>query len=127
MRRMPLPLPFRSRPLWLVVILILSSLLTLPLAVVGCGPGSASNVLGAQVTVPPGAGRTASPTRATAALPLVVPGGWTQVLPGLILSDFSHFNTLVISAAKPGRIAACALPPHAWPVTVAPVLVVSDD
>ncbi|MGO8948160.1 MAG: WD40/YVTN/BNR-like repeat-containing protein [Ktedonobacterales bacterium] len=59
--------------------------------------------------------------------PLHVPAGWTQVLPGLILSDFSEFNTLVQSAVRPGRIAACALPPRPWPVTAVPVLVLSDD
>jgi len=49
------------------------------------------------------------------------------VLPGLTVSDFGHFNTLVTSAAKPGRVAACGLPPHSWPQNVAPMFVVSDD
>jgi hypothetical protein len=49
------------------------------------------------------------------------------VLPGLVLSDTSHFDTLVSNAVQPGRIAACALPPHTWPVMVAPVFVITDD
>jgi BNR/Asp-box repeat len=70
---------------------------------------------------------TVSPSGVSAAPNLVVPAGWNQVLPGLVVSDFSHFNTLVTSAAKPSRVAACALPPHPWPVMVAPQFVLSDD
>jgi hypothetical protein len=77
------------------------------------------------------AGRTGTPTAEPTAAPtspgLLVPAGWKQVLPGLVLSDFGHFNTLVTSAVKPSRVAACALPPHPWPVSVAPVFVLSDD
>lgn len=126
MRRMPFP--SHSAHLWLLI--ILSGLLTLPLAVVGCGPASGVPGAGTQATLAPCAGRTPSPNRApchAAAPPLIVPAGWTQVLPGLILSDTSHFNTLMTSAAKPGRVAACALPPHPWPAMAAPVFVVSDD
>jgi hypothetical protein len=83
------------------------------------------------VTPPHLARRTASPTAAPTAAPpppgLLVPAGWKQVLPGLVVSDFGHFNTLVTSAVKPNRVAACALPPHPWPVSVAPVFVLSDD
>ncbi len=74
----------------------------------------------------PSPGPTLGPATMTAP-PLHVPAGWTQVLPGFILSDFSHYNTLVPSAVKPGRVAACALPPHPWPVSVEPVFVLSDD
>jgi photosystem II stability/assembly factor-like uncharacterized protein len=49
------------------------------------------------------------------------------VLPGLVVSDFGHYDTLVTSAAKPDRVAACALPPHSWPVMVAPQFVLSED
>jgi photosystem II stability/assembly factor-like uncharacterized protein len=77
----------------------------------------------ARRTAPP----TAAPTAAPTPLGLHVPAGWKPVLPGLVVSDFSHLNTLVTSAAKPGRVAACALPPHGWPVSVAPVFVRSDD
>jgi hypothetical protein len=83
------------------------------------------------VTPPHLARRTASPTAAPTAAPpppgLLVPAGWKQALPGLVVSDFGHFNTLVTSAVKPNRVAACALPPHPWPVSVAPVFVLSDD
>src|SRR5262245_62455219 len=61
-----------------------------------------------------------SPSGAPAAQNLVVPAGWKQALPGLVVSDFGHFNTLVTSAAKPSRVAAYGLPPHPWPVMVAP-------
>jgi hypothetical protein len=82
------------------------------------------SVAGSAATPAPGATLGLSPLPT----PLVyVPAGWTQVLPGLILSDFGHFNTLVSSAVQPGRLAACALPPHSWPVSVAPVFVMTDD
>jgi hypothetical protein len=70
---------------------------------------------------------TVSPSGLPAAPNPLVPPGWTQVLPGLVVSDFAHYNTLLTSAAKPGRVAACALPPHSWPVMVAPQFVLSDD
>src|SRR5262245_39957812 len=67
-------------------------------------------------------------TTATPASPnLVVPAGWKQALRGLVVSDFGHYNTLVTSAAKPSRVAACALPPHPWPVMAPPQFVLSDD
>ena len=76
-------------------------------------------------------GYTASPTpgpTGVATSPgLVVPAGWKQALPGLILSDFSHYDTLVTSTAQPGRIAACAMPPHPWPKMAPPIFVISDD
>ena len=49
------------------------------------------------------------------------------MLPGLILSDFSHFDTLVTNPAQSGRIAACAMPPHPWPKMASPIFVISDD
>jgi len=132
MRPMSLPISSRSRPLWPLV--ILSGLLTVSLAVVGCGPAPVSGVLGTLATPPLCAGRAGTPTPGATpgpcplATPAVhLPAGWTLALPGLILSDFSHFNTLVSSAVQPGRIAACALPPHTWPVSVAPVFVITDD
>ena len=77
-------------------------------------------------TATPSPGATLGPTP-LAAPAIHVPAGWTQVLPGLIVSDFSEYNTLVQSAVMPDRIAACALPPRAWPVTAVPVFVLSDD
>jgi len=70
---------------------------------------------------------TVSPSGTPTAANLLVPPGWKQVLPGLVVSDFAHYNTLLTSAAKPGRVAACASPPHPWPVMVAPQFVLSDD
>jgi hypothetical protein len=70
---------------------------------------------------------TVSPSGVSAAPNLVVPAGWKPTLPGLVVSDFGHVNTLVTSAAKPSRVAACALPPHPWPVMVAPQFALSDD
>jgi hypothetical protein len=64
-----------------------------------------------------GTSLTPGPTAATGvfASGLTVPANWKQVLPGLILSDFSHYNTLVTSAQQTDRVVACALPPRRWP------------
>lgn len=70
---------------------------------------------------------TPAPTGLATTSGLFVPAGWKQVLPGLILSDFSHPDALVASPAQPGRVAACALPPHPWPEMRAPLFVLSDD
>jgi len=70
---------------------------------------------------------TASASGAPTTSNLLVPPEWKQVLPGLVVSDFGHFNTLLTSATKPGRVAACALPPHSWPVMAPPQFVLSDD
>lgn len=72
---------------------------------------------------------TPGPTTATGifAPGLTVPASWKRVLPGLILSDFSHYDTLITSAQQTDRVAACALPSHPWPQMAPPTFVLSDD
>lgn len=100
--------------LGMLVAVLLSGLLT---------RGAPSHRTGHRASLTPG------PTAAmeVSAPGLTVPASWKQVLPGLILSDFSHYNTLVTSAQQPDRVAACGMPSHPWPQMVAPTFVLSVD